>query len=211
MKLKKRLGEMMIEAGLINDFQLSVALGQQTQWGSKLGANLIKLGFIRENDVAFVLELQLGIKWLSLRDLDIPEEAINSIASDVAIKYNIIPVAVDKNFITLAMPDPSDLMVMDTVAFVTHKKVRPVIATYSDIEWALARHYGKSVEPLSLEPKSVSKPPSEPQADTTRIIRKEHMLEMTVETLIDVLTEKGLCTRDEILQRVEKRLRPNSR
>jgi len=205
MKLKKRLGEMMIEAGLINDFQLSVALGQQTQWGSKLGANLIKLGFIRENDVAFVLELQLGIKWLSLRDLDIPEEAINSVASDVAIKYNIIPVAVDKNFITLAMPDPSDLMVMDTVAFVTHRKVRPVIATYSDIEWALARYYGKSVEPLSLEPKGIGKP----QADTSRIIRKEHMLEMTVEALIDILTEKGLCTRDEIIQRVEKRLRPN--
>ncbi|MEJ2253441.1 MAG: hypothetical protein P8Y75_03595 [Nitrospirota bacterium] len=139
---RKRLGEMLLEAGLIDEMQLAVALGEQKQWGGKLGAELLRLGFVAERELALVLEEQLGIRWIQLFDRDIPEEVLRLVPADLATSYLVIPVEYDGKTLTLAATNPMDLEVMDTLQFLLGKRIRPLMALEPDIIAAIVRHYG---------------------------------------------------------------------
>ncbi|HEB01972.1 MAG TPA: hypothetical protein ENI12_01935, partial [Nitrospirae bacterium] len=60
---KKRLGELLIEEGVINDLQLATALGDQKQWGGKIGEILLRLKMMSEEDLAYALQARLKVKW----------------------------------------------------------------------------------------------------------------------------------------------------
>ena len=140
-KKKKRLGEMLLEAGYIDEIQLAVALGQQKQYGGKLGIQLLKLGFVPERTLADILKQQLGITLVTLYEKTIPQEVIETIPFEIAFKYTVIPVDADNNTITLATTNPSDLATIDELAFCLNKKIRPVMALDWDIERAIIAHY----------------------------------------------------------------------
>ena len=136
-----RLGELLLDTGLIAPHQLSVALGQQAKWGGKLGSELIRLGFIGETELAYILEKQLGIKWVSLKDQEISTEVIQSVSHETARKYHIMPVECSHQTVTIAMVNPNDLDTLDAIAFAVGKTIKPVMALESDIEWALSHYY----------------------------------------------------------------------
>jgi type IV pilus assembly protein PilB len=148
-KGKKLIGEALIEAGLLDERQLSVALGQQAKWGGRLGSELLKLGFIGEYELAHVLQEQLGIKWISLHDRKISSDVIKSVSKEVVKRYNIIPVAFSGNAIVLAMSNPNDLETLDSIAFAVGKRIIPVMALESDIKSAILKYY----EPISRKQK----------------------------------------------------------
>lgn len=200
--LKKRLGEIMIEAGLLNEYQLAIALGQHKQWGMKLGAQIVKLGFIREEDLAYVLQHQLGIKWLSLRDVSIEDEAIGAVPAEVARKYGIMPIGFKKkNTLIIATSDPTDLRTLDTISFNIGKKIEPVIATVSDIDWAIGRYY-EGVEHMKL-PMYAEDEKIEMPKDPVLQLKKEIFIETAFETLVELLGEKGLLSKEEFIRKLE--------
>ncbi len=208
---KKLLGELLVEAGMINEFQLAVALGQQRQWGGRLGAELIRLGFIEERELAFVLQEQLGIKWISLHDRKIPDDVISFFPAEIAKKYNVMPVEVSGNTITIATRNPNDMETMDAISFAVGKKVQPVMALEYDIRLAISRYY----EPASPEEKKIVVETGSPKRSPQRLQQKEsetdvgrdQMIErlkmrspMAQEALIRILIRKGYFTREEFFK-----------
>jgi hypothetical protein len=211
---KKLLGELLVEAGMINEFQLAVALGQQRQWGGRLGMELIRLGFIEEQELAFVLQEQLGIKWISLHDRKIPDDVTSFFPADLAKKYNVMPVEISGNSITIATRNPNDMETMDAISFAVGKKVRPVMALEYDIRLAISRYY----EPVSPEEKKLVVETGPPKRSPQRLEQKksdtnfsrDHLIEklkmrspMAQEALIRVLMRKGYFTKEEFFRELQ--------
>lgn len=140
-KTAKRLGELLLESGHIDEIQLAVALGKQKEYGLKLGSQLLKLGFVAERDLAEILREQLGIQWISLFDRAVPRDVLETVPVAVALKYTVMPVEFDKKTITLATTNPNDLETLDSLAFQLGKKIKPLMALEFDIEKAIITHY----------------------------------------------------------------------
>ncbi len=164
---KKRLGEMLIEAGIIDNLQLNAALGQQKQWGGKLGAKLVEMGFVDERTIASVLEKQLGQRCIPLENIDIPQKALNAVKVDIAKKYCIMPLDLDKNTLSVAISDPTDMKTLDDIRFMLGVRIKPYLALESEIKTAIAQHY-EGAAPLGKTHKaSVEKTPETMQPLTT--------------------------------------------
>ena len=87
----KKLGDMLKEAGLIDDFQLETALSHQRNWGGKLGAVLISLAFVKEEDLARVIARKLQIPYINLFEPEVPPEVIKLIKPETAKKHLCCP------------------------------------------------------------------------------------------------------------------------
>lgn len=129
-----------MEAGFIDEIQLTVALGMQKQSGLKLGSQLLKLGFIDERKLSGVLIGQMD-NAVSLFDRVIPPEAVKSVPHRIAFEHKVIPLAYDGRTIVLATSNPSDLAALDAIAFQVGKKIRPVAALEWEIDTALLKYY----------------------------------------------------------------------
>ncbi|MDD5899923.1 MAG: ATPase, T2SS/T4P/T4SS family [Lachnospiraceae bacterium] len=145
---KKRLGDMLVEAGVISNEQLLIALEYQRQQPKKirLGVALVEKGFTTEDTIVEVLKQQLNIDSVSLVGVKIPSE-ITRLVSDAALlkKYAMIPYAWDEKDVgglKVAMEDPMDIMAIDDLAIVTGMDIIPVIATNSEIMRAIDKYYG---------------------------------------------------------------------
>lgn len=144
---KKKLGEMLIEAGIIDELQLDSALGHQRNWGGRLGSILIELGFVSETDLAKFIEKQLKVPCVEIISLDIPKNVLESLRVEIAKKYTVFPINLEGNIITLAMTDPTDLRVIDELQFITGKRIKPALALESEIKKAIKKYYeGEDIE-----------------------------------------------------------------
>jgi hypothetical protein len=94
MAVKKKLGELLLEAKVIDAIQLKSALGHQKKWGCKLGTSLLELKILTEADLTKFLSSQSSVRGIDLAKARIPENVFTMISKDVASKYGVIPVAV---------------------------------------------------------------------------------------------------------------------
>lgn len=145
---KKRLGDMLVEAGVITEEQLLRTLEWQKQLPKKIriGAALVEKGYTSEESIVEVLKQQLHINSVSLTGVKIPTEILK-LVPDVALlkKYAMIPYELDEQNargLRVAMSDPMDIMAIDDLSIVTGMDIIPVIATNSDIMRAIDKYYG---------------------------------------------------------------------
>ena len=124
-----KLGEMLLKAGLIDQTQLEEALEAQKTNGEKLGLNLVKLGYVSEDDITQLLSEQYGVPSINLRHFEIEDTVINLIPSEVSQKYLVIPVNRTGATLTIAMADPTNVFAMDDIKFMTGYNVEPVVAS----------------------------------------------------------------------------------
>ncbi|NTW58001.1 MAG: hypothetical protein HGA43_02390, partial [Nitrospirae bacterium] len=104
---RKKLGNLLMEAGLIDEFQLETALSHQRNWGGKLGAIIVELEFAREEDIARVISETMGVPYVNLFEPEIPPDVIKLLKADMAKKFDVIPVRKEStNTLVLAMSDP---------------------------------------------------------------------------------------------------------
>ncbi|MCM2315803.1 MAG: type IV-A pilus assembly ATPase PilB, partial [Thermoanaerobaculia bacterium] len=137
-----RLGELLVKASLITQDQLKEALKSQKDSSSKLGETLIKLGFVAEEDITECLSQQFGVPSINLAHFEIDAGVIKLIPSDVARKYNILPVNKTGATLTIAMADPTNVFAMDDIKFMTGYNVEPVVASELGIRAAIDNYYG---------------------------------------------------------------------
>ena len=141
-----RLGEMLIEAGLIDSFQLNSALSHQRNMGGRLGASLIKLGYINEERLLSFLADQLNCTRVDFKHIRITPEVLQLIPAEKARQYNVVPIErkeVSGSLgLVVAMGDPTNLMVIDSLQFLTGCRIRPAIASESGIHAAIEMFYG---------------------------------------------------------------------
>jgi type IV pilus assembly protein PilB len=145
-----KLGEMLIRANLITSQQLEEALEFQKTSGGRLGFNLVKLGFVKEDQITGVLSQQYGVPAINLREMEIQEAVIKMVPSEVAQKYLILPVSRTGATLTIAMADPTNVFAMDDIKFMTGYNVEPVVASEMAIKEAIDKYYG-SVHALELK------------------------------------------------------------
>lgn len=138
----KRLGDLLLSVGLITEEQLNQALGMQKKTKERLGTTLIQGGFITEGQLIDALRMQLGIEFVDLTKTVIQPEMVDQIPKNMAKKYGVIPVKLEKDHLYLAMSDPLNFMAIEEVRAATRKKIIPMIASENGVEHAIANLYG---------------------------------------------------------------------
>lgn len=146
---KKRLGDLLVDAGVISQDQLVKALGiQKTEKkDTRLGELLIDLGFTNEDQIKKALCEQLKLPGIDLSTVRIPEEIIKLLQESILRKYNLIPFQFSEknpNLIKVAMSDPLDIRAMDDISIITGLQIDRYVATPSNIAATIDRYYGNA-------------------------------------------------------------------
>ena len=156
--MSARLGEILIKENLITADQLKQALEYQKKNNGRLGACLMKLGFVRDDEITQVLSRQYGVPSINLKYYEVEPSVIKLIPQETAVRYQIVPLSRVGATLTIAMTDPTNVFAMDDIKFMTGFNVEPVVASESDINEAIQKFYGdvSSEEELSKVMKVLS-------------------------------------------------------
>jgi type IV pilus assembly protein PilB len=138
---KRKLGDLLVEIGLLPSERLSEALSIQRQTGKRLGQVLMELDIISEDEMAFALAMQLKIPFIDLSSYQLQEGVVQCIPEEVSRKFLCIPLALKDNILDVAMADPLDLNMIKDLQFVTGYNIQPAISTPAQILDALQKHY----------------------------------------------------------------------
>ena len=147
----KRLGDLLISVGLITDEQLKQALQIQKQSRQRLGDILIGSGMISQKQLIEALEMQLGIEFVDLSKVTIPLELSHLISKNLARRYGVVPIALMKDELVLAMSDPLNFMAIEAVKTATRKRIIPRIATAEAIDHTISILYGNEGAARAIE------------------------------------------------------------
>ena len=139
-----RLGELLVRNKLINEMQLAKALEEQRASGGRLGTSLVKLGIIRDEDLAAFLSRQYGVPSINLSEFEIDQNVVKLVSPDVAKKYQLVPVNRAGSTLIVAMADPSNIFAIDDIKFMTGYNVEVVVATETCIKAAIDQYYDQS-------------------------------------------------------------------
>jgi type IV pilus assembly protein PilB len=139
---RKFLGEMLVDGGVITPSQLDEALALQSkEKGGRLGRILVDIGYATEVQICEVVADQLQIPAADLAAVDIPNEILNLVSKELALKHVVLPWFTEGRDLYLIMADPTNIAAADAIAFSTGLKVKSVIAPESEVLIALQRFY----------------------------------------------------------------------
>jgi type IV pilus assembly protein PilB len=136
-----RIGELLLKEKRITPVQLQEALTYQKSNGGKLGFNLVKLGFVKDEEITALLSKQYGVPSINLTQFEIDAGIIKLIPSETAHKYQIVPLSRAGATLTIAMTDPTNVFAMDDIKFMTGYNVEPVVASETAVLEAIQRYY----------------------------------------------------------------------
>jgi type IV pilus assembly protein PilB len=140
--LTERLGELLIKRNYITPDQLKRASDEQKLKGGRLESNLVRLGYIKEDELLSFLSAQYRVPSVKISKMEINPSVIKLIPSSLSKKYFIIPINRMGPKLTLAMADPSNIVVIDEIKFMTGFNVEPVVASETEIIDAIKKYYG---------------------------------------------------------------------
>ncbi|MGB9846121.1 MAG: GspE/PulE family protein, partial [Desulfotomaculales bacterium] len=139
-RFRPRIGDLLVEAGLISAAQLQQALLAQRQTGERLGRVLVSLGFVTEQDILNTLEMQLGIPQINLAEkLNI--QLIRSLPEALLRRHKVVPVKKEGNRLMVAMSDPLNVVAIDDLRLATGLEIDPVLAREQEIDDALQKAF----------------------------------------------------------------------
>jgi hypothetical protein len=139
--------DMLLNAGLISRDQFEEALRNRVLYGGKIGTSLIELGYITEEELARFLGKKLGVPYVNPDQLlNIPQEVIDLLPRELALKYGAIPLQLERKRLSLVMADPSDLYASDEIGFITGYSIRPFITPEVRLIQALGIYYQTNVD-----------------------------------------------------------------
>src|SRR3990167_2528789 len=139
--VSRRLGDLLVREGLINQEQLQRALAEQKGSNEKLGSILVRHNVITDDQLIAFLSKQYGIPSITLSQLDIDADVLKLVPAPIAKKYEVLPIKRAGNSLTLAMADPTNVFAVDDVGFMTNLQVVPVVASQGAIRKAIDRLY----------------------------------------------------------------------
>lgn len=146
-----RIGELLVKEKRITSEQLQQALNHQKASGGKLGYNLVKMGFVKDEEITALLSKQYGVPSINLAQFDIDAAVVKLIPAETAHKYQIIPLSRSGATLTIAMTDPTNVFAMDDIKFMTGYNVEPVVASETAVTDAIQKYYAPGT-PKSATP-----------------------------------------------------------
>lgn len=259
---RKKLGEMLIEAGVLDELSLRSALADQRRWGRPLGRTLVEMKLIEEPVLVEVLAKQLNVDSVDLDQIQVPPDVLKIVPADLARQARIMPFRTIMKFLDVAMEDTTKMGIVDELRIRTQYNIRPHLCGPRQIERTIAKYYGDNsraeivipfddgghgmelqtpsaprtptrqpastnapanvpvqsrttselVRPLprTMPPPAADAPPSvirdaEINALQVRISKLEALVERdeaVLKRLLALLIEKGVATREEIVERL---------
>src|SRR5215471_5496012 len=136
-----RIGELLLKEKKITPDQLQQALAAQKANGGKLGYNLVKMGFVKDEEITALLSKQYGVPSINLAQFQIDPAVVKLVPPETAQKYQIIPLSRSGASLTIAMTDPTNVFAMDDIKFMTGYNVEPVVASETAISEAVQKYY----------------------------------------------------------------------
>lgn len=173
-----KLGELLIKAGLIDSSQMSSALSYKRHWGGRMGESLVRLGYITNDDLNTFIAKQFDLPQIDLITHRIPDDVLSYIPKSKANEFCVIPV--DRveirgiMHLVVAMPDPTNLHVIDTLQFLTECWIKPTMISAESILKAINLQYG--VADSRRAKVEHSEPPPFPHRPSFEPIDEEWML-----------------------------------
>ena len=144
-----RIGELLLKEKRITPDQLQQALTHQKANGGKLGYNLVKMGFVKDEEITALLSKQYGVPSINLAQFEVDPAVVKLIPADTAQKYQIVPLSRAGATLTIAMTDPTNVFAMDDIKFMTGYNVEPVVASETAVIEAIQRYYPAAVKAAS--------------------------------------------------------------
>ncbi len=140
---KRRLGEILLESGVITQNQLAMAVKTQAEGmdNERIGKLFVSMGFAAEDVVAQALAYQMEGRFMRLEKGVVSKEAVGKISGRLAAMHSCIPVEIDGHVLVVAMENPLNLVAIEDLERTTNMRIEPVVATSKDIEWALETYY----------------------------------------------------------------------
>lgn len=138
---KRRLGNILVNAGKITSFQLQEALKAQKTLGKKLGEILVESNIITEDEIIDCIEQQTGIKKVDLNTIDFDRKSISLVPQNLCKRYNLIPFGFDNNKIKVALADPLNIFAIDDLAISTGFEIESFISRKDDIRKSIGIYY----------------------------------------------------------------------
>jgi len=178
-----RIGELLLKEKRITAEQLQDALTYQRQNGGKLGANLVKLGYIQDDEITALLSKQYGVPSISLGQFEIDAAVIKLVPAETARKYQIVPLSRAGATLTIAMTDPTNVFAMDDVKFMTGYNVEPVVASETGVAESIEKYYGMAPTTATAS-RGVS-------TATIQTVSTESALEMATKALEEMPSDIG--------------------
>ncbi|AZT90865.1 type II secretion system protein GspE [Caldicellulosiruptor changbaiensis] len=191
---RKRIGELLLDAGIITRQQLDEALQIQKKTGKKIGEILVEKGYVTEDEILEVLEFQLGIPHVKLDQYVIDPEVINMVSESIARRHTLIPIQVKDDKLVVAMADPLNIFAIEDVSIFSGKNVQPVIAKASEIKRQIEKFYGKQEALKAVE--ELKKETTQRRTQVSRMqISSEDEAEGPVVKLVNSIFEQAITSR----------------
>ncbi len=144
----KRLGELLVEGGLITPAQLQSAITHQKIARGRLGSNLVALGYISEEVLMDFLSHQTGVPQMDVRNIEVPPQVLKLVPHRLADQFTVLPITTQEpKSLVLAMSDPSDLNAVDSARFASGLHIQPVVASHSALRKAISDLYRRLEAP----------------------------------------------------------------
>src|SRR5690348_2601504 len=180
-----RIGELLLKEKRITPAQLQEALNYQKTNGGKLSYNLVKLGFVKDEEITALLSKQYGVPSINLSQFEIDPAIVKLIPAETAQKYQIVPLSRAGATLTIAMTDPTNVFAMDDIKFMTGYNVEPVVASETAVADAITRYYPSNAPAaprIITEPKKKKEPRIEQSANLTNAATLEMVTRALEET-----------------------------
>jgi len=139
--MKKNLGHMLLEANLIDEIQMQIALEVQRKSGKRFGSTLVDLKFVDETVLAAFLSKQVDIPCVSLLNIAIPPGVLSMVPAETARRLNAVPFKTEGGVLFVAMTDPTDINAVTEIEALTGCSVTPLIAPQSSIDKVIQKRY----------------------------------------------------------------------
>jgi type IV pilus assembly protein PilB len=137
-----RIIELLLKERRITPDQLQEAVMLQREHGGRLGAHLVKLGYVKDDEITALLSKQYGVPSIALNQFEIAPGVIKLVPGETARRYQIVPLNRAGATLTIAMTDPTNVFALDDVRFMTGDQIEPVVASEGAVLDALDRYYG---------------------------------------------------------------------
>ena len=194
---KKSFGNLLVDAGMINQEQLDEALAEQKGSGKKIGQVLMEKGFISKQDIEQVLEFQLGIPYVNLERIEVDIEAVQKIPENLAKRHKLIAYKIDHdNKLVVAMSDPLNIVALDDIKICSGLDIVPNIAPQEDIIKAITKFYSsQKLDKVVKEYKKAIEAEAKEIHDTSKEIHDTGIADSPIVKLVDNILEQAIGRR----------------
>jgi len=225
-----KLGELLVRAGVLDEYKLKAALAEQARWGGRIGKILVDMNFVSEEILVKALSKQLAVPLARLDHLEIPPELLAKLDGQFARQHHVCPERLlpDRRTLVLAMSDPINVKVIDEVSYRTGCRIEPTLAGDRAIMVAIAKVFGAETAAIEAgggeavfvdargqtmstavpaEPKPAPAPALSPEqggmVDALDAAQKKQL--RAIRAMVELLVDKGIFSRDEYLSRLNRR------